>query len=94
MPAVLIVILTSLVSSLIARMLLGAGLAIFTYNWIQNEITDAQSAVGSLLGSLPADVVGLIGLAKIPQALSVVMSAIGVAAFIKTSKIFIGKASS
>lgn len=94
MPAVLIVILTTLIGSVIARVLLGAGLAIFTYNWIQGEIADAQSAVGSLLGSLPADVVGLIGLAKIPQALSVVMSAIGVAAFIKTSKIFIGKASS
>lgn len=94
MPAVLIGILRTLIGSLIARMLLGAGLAIFTYTWIQGQISDAQSAVGSLLGSLPSDIVGLIGLAKIPQALSVVMSAIGVAAFIKASKIFIGKASS
>ena len=44
------------------------------------------------LGSLPSDILGLVSLLKIPQSLSVVMSALGIAAFIKTAKVYLGKA--
>lgn len=93
MPAILISILTTFVSNLVARMLLGAGLAVFTYNFVDDLVAQAQDKMDSLIGSLPADVLSLISLLKIPQSLSVIMSAIGVVAFIKSAKVFLGKAS-
>ena len=92
MPAVLIAILTGFAGSLVARMLLGAGLAIFTYKFIDNLVLQAQNEMQGLLYNLPSDVIGLISILKIPQGLSVIMSAMGIAAFIKSSKTFLGKA--
>lgn len=92
MPAILIPILAMFASSLIARMLLGAGLAVFTYNISDNLVEQAQQKMQGLFFNLPSDVFGLISILKIPQGLSVILSAMGIVAFIKTSKVFIGKA--
>lgn len=92
MPAIIITILTAFASSLVARLLLGAGLAFFTYDWINDLVLSAQNEMAGLLNNLPADVLGLISILKLPQALSVIMSAIGIAAFIKASKVFLGRA--
>ena len=48
--------------------------------------------MSGLLNNIPSDVLGILGILKIPQALSIIMSAIGTAAFIKSSKIALGKA--
>ncbi|USA44941.1 DUF2523 domain-containing protein [Acinetobacter sp. C26M] len=91
MPALLITILTAFASSLVARLLLGAGLAFVTYNWINDIVANIQLEIGHLFNGLPADFLGLISILKIPQAVSVVVSALGLAAFIKTSKVFLGR---
>jgi hypothetical protein len=88
----LIQILISFAGSLFARLILGAGLSVFTYTQIDSLVADIQMEIGSLLGGLPADLLGLISIMKIPQAISIVISALGLAAFIKASKIFIGRA--
>jgi hypothetical protein len=88
----LIAILIAFASSLVARLMLGAGLAFFTYTQIDSIIADIQAEIGNLLGGLPADILGLISIMKIPQSLSVVLSALGLAAFIKSSKMFLGRA--
>lgn len=93
MPAVLLSVLTFIVSSAIAKALLGAGLAIVTYYWVDGLVQQAQVQVGVYLNGLPADVFKLASIAKIPQAFSVIMSAVGIASFIKVSKIAIGRAS-
>jgi hypothetical protein len=92
MPAILITILTAFASSLVARLLLGAGLAFLSYTFINDLVSDAQNAMLGLYGNIPADIMGVLGILKIPQSLSVVMSAIGIAAFIKSSKMALGKA--
>lgn len=92
MPALLVTILSRFASSLIARMLLGAGLAVFTYNFVDDLVASAQSAMGDLLYSLPSDIIGLVSILKIPQGLSVIMSAMGFVAFMKTAKTFLGRA--
>lgn len=92
MPAVIAFILTTLISSLIARVLLGAGLSILTYTFINDLVLDAQNAMGTALYSLPANVLALIRLFKIDFALSIIMSAMGIAAFVKSAKIIVGKA--
>lgn len=92
MPKLLIFILTSFASSLVAKIMLGAGLAFVSYTFINDLVLQAQNAMLGLYSNIPADIMGVLGILKIPQSLSVVMSAIGVAAFIKSSKLALGKA--
>jgi len=92
MPKLLIFILTSFASSLVAKMMLGAGLAFISYTFINDLVLQAQNAMTGLYSNLPADLLGVLGILKIPQALSIIMSAIGTAAFIKSSKLALGKA--
>ncbi|KXZ67580.1 hypothetical protein AVENLUH5627_02109 [Acinetobacter venetianus] len=91
MPAILIMILSAIVSSLIARMIFGAGLAILTFNWINNLVDQAVQQMQGFMYNLPADIFGAISILMIPQALSVVMSAIGLVTFIKSAKVVLGK---
>ena len=88
----IIQILMAFAGSLVARLLLGASLSLFTYDFVDDLVTQAQQEMQGLLGSLPSDILGLVSLLKIPQSLSVVMSALGIAAFIKTAKVYLGKA--
>lgn len=92
MPQILIVILISFASSLVAKLMLGAGLTFLSYTIINDLVLQAQGAMSGLLNNIPSDILGILGILKIPQALSIIMSAIGTAAFIKSSKIALGKA--
>ena len=92
MPQILIVILTAFASSLVAKLMLGAGLAFLSYTWINDLVLQAQNAMLGLYSNIPADIMGVLGILKIPQALSIIMSAMGTAAFIKSSKLALGKA--
>lgn len=91
MPAILVTILAAFASSLVAKLLLGAGLAFVSYTFINDMVSAAQAEMLGLYGNLPSNIIGVLGLLKIPQALSVLMSAIGTAAFIKSSKLALGK---
>lgn len=92
MPAILITILSAFAAKFVAKMLLGAGLAFLSYMWVNDLVNQAQVEMLGLYGNLPSDILGILGILKIPQALSIIMSAMGVAAFIKTSKLALGKA--
>lgn len=92
MPQMLIVILTAFASSLVAKLMLGAGLAFLSYTWINDLVLQAQNQMLGLYSNIPADIMGVLGILKIPQALSIIMSAMGTAAFIKSSKLALGKA--
>lgn len=91
MPQLLITILAAFASSLVAKLLLGAGLAFVSYTFINDLVMQAQNAMLGLYNNVPADIMGIMGILKIPQALSVIMSAIATAAFIKSSKLALGK---
>ena len=90
MPAILIKILTTFLGSVVAKVLLGAGLAVISYTFVNDLVGQAQSQMQVLWGGLPSDIIGILGILKIPQSLSVIMSAVATAAFIRTSKIAIG----
>ena len=72
--------------------MLGAGLAFLSYTWINDLVLQAQNQMLGLYSNIPADIMGVLGILKIPQALSIIMSAMGTAAFIKSSKLALGKA--
>lgn len=91
MPAILITILAAFASSLVAKLMLGAGLAFLSFTFINDLVAQAQTAMLGLYSNIPANIMGVLGILKIPQALSVVMSSIGTAAFIKSSKLALGK---
>jgi hypothetical protein len=82
----------SFASSFILKIFVGAGLAFYAYGKTDDLVAMAQNEMQVLFGNLPADVLGVLGILKIPQSISVIMSAMGIAAFIKMSKVFIGKA--
>ena len=82
----------SFASSFILKIFVGAGLAFYVYGKSDELVAKAQSEIAFLFGNLPADVMGILGILKVPQSVSVIMSAMGIAAFIKMSKVFIGKA--
>ena len=92
MSTLLLRVLAFFASSLIAKLLLGAGLAFVTYGFINDLVAEAQMQMQGLYSGIPADMLGVFGILKIPQSLSIIMSAIGIAAFIKSSKIALGKA--
>jgi len=89
----IIPILIAFAGSLVARMLLGAGLAFVTYDWINDLVIATQNEMQGMLNNLPSDVLGLISILKIPNALSVVISALGISAFIKSAKVYLGRSS-
>lgn len=92
MPAILVTILTAFLSSFIAKILLGAGLAYLSYTWINDLVLSAQQQMQGLYSNLPSDVIAIFTVLQIPQSLSILISAIGLAAFIKSSKLALGKA--
>ena len=92
MPAVLITIIGPVLSSLLFRVLAGGMLAILSYNWVNDLVAQAQDRMYGLLNNIPAAMFGAISILQVPQALSIVMSAIGIATFIRTAKVVIGKA--
>lgn len=92
MPQMLIVILSAFAAKLFAKLLIGAGLAVLSYMWVNDLVSQAQQEMLGLYSNLPSDILGVLGILKVPQAISIIMSAMAVAAFIKTSKIAIGRA--
>lgn len=88
----LVQILVYFASSLVARMLLGAGLGIITYGFIDTVMQNLKNALISAMAGFPADIVNIIAILRLDFYLSIVISAMTMAAFIKASKIALGKA--
>ncbi len=79
MPALLLALasmLTQLVSTFAGRLLLAIGFEFVTYTGVSFAFDGVKSAVNSYIGGLSGDVVGLVGLVGIPQAISIVFGAI------------------
>lgn len=91
MPVALVPILIWFASSLVARVMLGAGLGFITFNFLTTITDNLKNAVISTVSGLPADIVNIIGLLNLDMYLSIVLSAMTMAAFIKASKLALGK---
>lgn len=84
-------LLVAFASTLAARMLLGVGLGFVTFYFLQTIMENLKNAVISAISGLPADIVAVIGLLKFDFYISILLSAMATAAFIKSSKIALGK---
>ena len=91
MPAILVTILTAFASKLLVKMMIGAGIVFLSYTYTNDLVAQAQVAMQGLYSNIPANIMGILGILKIPQSLSVCMSAIGIATFIKSTKLMLGR---
>lgn len=91
MPALLAAFASYLVSAVIFRAFMATGLSIITFYFINDLISQAKDKIQDAFYGLPADVLSFIQLYKIDQCISVIISALMIAAFVKTAKIAIGR---
>lgn len=92
MPAILIGIFVGIASRLVARLLIGAGLTLITFNFINGLCERLESMLRGYLYSLPSDFLYIVQTLKFDFYLSVVISAYSIAGSIKSAKVFLGKA--
>lgn len=90
MPAVLAAIGVWVISSVIVKLFLALGIGLFTYYGLYELIQQLLSQVQAAMSSLPSAVFQLVSLAGIPQALSIIGSAVLTRASINAIQTFFG----
>ncbi len=90
MPAVLAAIGVWVISSVIVKLFLALGIGLFTYYGLYELIQQLLSQVQAAMSSLPSAVFQLVSLAGIPQALSIIGSAVLTRASINAIQMFFG----
>ena len=63
-------------SGAIASLLTGAGLTLISYAGLEPLVSGALDELRIQLGQLPGGVIGILGLMKVPEALSIIGSAL------------------
>lgn len=86
-------ILVSLISSIVARVLLGAGLTFFTYTWVNDVLDDLIIKAQTSLNTLPEFAISMIRLWNLDVCFSMVLSTIQIIIFVRIAKVFVGKSS-
>lgn len=84
-------LLTSLISSLIARLLIGAGLTFVTYNWVSDLLDELINQVQTSINQLPPIVLSFMKLWTIDLCISMLLSTVQLIIFIKAAKLYLGK---
>jgi hypothetical protein len=87
----LALVLTSLISSIIARMLLGAGLTFITYDWVTDVLDDLISQAEKSMNQLPEFALSMAKLLELDICFSMLLSTVQVLIFVKVAKLFVGK---
>jgi len=91
MSKLLALVLTSLISSVIARVLMGAGLTFITYNWVTDILDDLILESQKSLNSLPEIALSFSKLLELDICLSMILSTIQLVLFIKCARLWVGK---
>lgn len=87
----LALLLTGLISSLIARVLLGAGLTFFTYSWVEDVLNDLIQKAQVSLNQLPEFALSMSKLWGLDICFSMLLSTVQILIFIRVAKVFVGK---
>jgi hypothetical protein len=90
MPAVLVTIGVYIISSVIAKLLLALGIGLFTYYGLYTLVQRLLQEVQTAFGGLPSQVSQILAIAGIPEALSIIGSAVLTWAAIKSMQVFFG----
>lgn len=90
MPALLVWFAGYLISSIILRLTVGTGLTLVSFYFMNDLMDTAQDMVKNSLYGLPSVALGFIRLYMIDKCISVILSALSIAAYIKTARVFVG----
>ncbi|NMY53446.1 DUF2523 domain-containing protein [Pseudomonas sp. WS 5011] len=90
MPAILVTIGIYIISSVIAKIFVALGIGLLSYYGLYELVQELLNQVQDLMTSLPPQVFQIISLAGIPQAMSIIGSAVLTRAAIKSVEIFFG----
>lgn len=74
-----------------ARVLLSLGLGLFSFSLINDFQAEVQESILNSLSGLPASVFQLIGFFGVDKYISIILSALAMAAYIKATAISIGR---
>lgn len=80
-----------LISSIIVRVFVMTGLSLVTFYFVNDLVDTAQTHIQNAFYGLPSDAIAFIRLYKLDQAVSIILSALSIAAYIKTAKVFVGR---
>lgn len=90
MPAIIAAIGVWVISSVIAKVFIALGIGLFSYYGLYALVEQLLNQVSGLLNGLPAEVFQLISLAGIPEALSIIGSAVLTRAALNSVQVFFG----
>ncbi|WP_372375502.1 DUF2523 family protein [Acinetobacter ursingii] len=82
-----------LITSVVVRLFVTTGLSIVSFMFVNNLVSNAKDAFQASLMGIPSDSLAFIQLWKIDQGISIIFSALTIAAYIKTAKVAIGRSS-
>lgn len=82
-----------LITSFVVRLFVTTGLSVVSFMFVNNLVTKAKDAFQASLLGIPSDSLAFIQLWKIDQGISIIFSALTIAAYIKTAKVVIGRSS-
>lgn len=88
--ALLSTMFTTLIASMIARMLIGAGLAFVTYQAIDGYVEGFLNSMSAQMSGLPADMITLLTMAGVPSGLEIIGSAMMTVVAIKLTDRIMG----
>lgn len=87
----LAIILTSLISSIIARVLLGAGLTFITYTWVTDILDELIAMVQQSINTLPEFTLSFLKLWDVDVNIAMLLSTVQLIIFIKVARLMVGK---
>lgn len=87
----LAIILTSLISSIIARVLLGAGLTFITYTWVTDILDELIVMVQQSINTLSEFTLSFLKLWDADVNISMLLSTVQLIIFIKVARLMVGK---
>lgn len=90
MPALLSGLLIWVISSAVARVLVALGIGFFTYSGLVALVESLVGQLQPMLSGLPSQVLSLLAIAGVPQALSIVCSAVLTRAAFNAARIAVG----
>lgn len=89
--SLLLRISTFLATSIFGKILATLGIGLISYNVADLLVKETLTLVSSLWGGLPLEIISIMSILKIPQALSIIMSAYAISAAIQASKLAFAK---
>lgn len=90
MAKVLTVIIVWAISSAFTRIIAALGIGFYTYKGIKALVNEAVNRIEPLLSELPSYVLNILAIAGVPEALSILLSAVLTAAALGSIKVVAG----